>query len=212
MAWKSKLAVAGAVVIVAGSVAVSAKIIDPGEKVTEVIDGDTFFIANRQRVRLLGVDAPEVEYCFGSEAKKSLNKKILNKKVVLKNVKVDHYKRIMALVYLDGEPINEFMVKNGFALYTSDGGVESVALKDANTFARENKLGIFSSECYQLIPPKPGCNIKGNIRNDNNLKTYLTTTCSHYNQTIVEKFKGEDWFCTEKEAKDAGYVKSENCL
>jgi len=35
--------------------------------------------------------------------------------------------------------------------------------------------------------------------------------CDRYTLTVVEKYKGEDWFCTEAEAKKAGYVKSKNC-
>jgi micrococcal nuclease len=211
LSWKKVALAVGATAIIAGSVGVAKKIVNPGEKVVEVIDGDTFFIANRQRIRLLGVDAPELQYCFGKEAKDALTKKVLNKKVILKELKVDVYRRVMALVYADNEPINEFMVKNGFAIYEWDGGSESPSLKTANDFARKNNLGIFSPTCYQLNPPKPKCTIKGNIRDDDGVKTYLMSTCSHYYQTVVEKFRGEDWFCTEKEAKDAGFVKSSNC-
>lgn len=36
--------------------------------------------------------------------------------------------------------------------------------------------------------------------------------CRLYNLSIIEKYKGEEWFCTEKEAKKAGYEKSSNCI
>ncbi len=209
--WKKVAVAASAIAIVAGSVGVAKRVVYPGEKVVEVIDGDTFFIANRQRIRLLGVDAPEMGYCFSKESKEALTKKILNKKVILKNVKVDRYRRILALVYVDGELINEYLTKNGFALYRWDDSAQPGVLKKAGDFARDHKIGVFSDDCYQTEPPKPKCNIKGNIRDDNNVKTYLLPNCSHYPQTIVEKYKGEDWFCTEKEAKAAGFIKSSNC-
>lgn len=201
----------GAIGIIAGSATVVKQVISPGEKVVEVIDGDTFFIANRQRVRLLGVDAPAIENCFGKEATAALAKKILGKRVILKEPQVDAYKRVMALVYVNGELINEYMVKNGFVIYRWDDSSQTTVFKEANDFARNNNLGIFSTECYQLTPPKKGCNIKGNIRNDNEVKTYMMPTCSHYPQTMVEKFRGESWFCSEKEAKAAGFIKSSNC-
>ena len=201
----------GTIGIIAGSATVAKQVISPGEKAVEVIDGDTFYIQNRQRIRLLGIDAPELPYCFGKEAKKALEKKILNKKVILKELQVDAYKRVMALVYVDGELINEYMVKNGYAIYRWDDSSETKRLTDANDFARQNGVGIFSPECYQITPPKNDCTIKGNIRNDDGVKTYMFSTCSHYPQTIVEKFRGEEWFCTEKEAKDAGFTKSVNC-
>ena len=38
--------------------------------VSEVVDGDTLVIEDGIRIRLLGIDAPESEECFGEEAKK----------------------------------------------------------------------------------------------------------------------------------------------
>ena len=80
MPWKKVALTAGAIAIVAGSLTVAKRVISPGELVTEVIDGDTFVIINRQNIRLHGVDAPELQYCFGKEAKDALSKKILGKK------------------------------------------------------------------------------------------------------------------------------------
>jgi endonuclease YncB( thermonuclease family) len=55
------------------------------------------------------------------------------------------------------------MIKNGLALHIWDNGSQNQVLDEANNFAREHKLGIFSSECYQETPPNPKCVIKGNI-------------------------------------------------
>lgn len=209
--WK-KIAVAiGTVAIVAGSVAVAKKEINPGEKVVEVIDGDSFKIGNDQTIRLFGADAPEIQYCFGAESKAALSKKILGKTVILKELKTDIYRRVMALVYVEGEPVNEYMVKNGFAESHRSAGSETNAINNAEDFAKTNKLGVFSPKCYQTTPPKPSCTIKGNIREDGG-KVYLTPGCNNYTNTIIEKSRGEDWFCTEKQAKSAGFGKSGLCL
>jgi hypothetical protein len=35
---------------------------------------------------------------------------------------------------------------------------------------------------------------------------------SEYNRALVELDRGEQWFCSEKEAEAAGFVKSKNCF
>jgi micrococcal nuclease len=203
--------VAGTALLVAGSVTVARHYVDPGEKVVSVIDGDSFKIGNDQTIRFLSLDAPDIEYCFGEEAKDALSKKILNKKVILKELKTDRYGRVMAMVYLNGQNINEYLIKNGYAINLWDGSTQKEILGKANDFARNNRLGIFSPECYQTEPPKKECNIKGSINQVTKEKTYTMPSCDRYALTVVEKYKGEGWFCTETAAKKAGYVKSANC-
>jgi len=200
-----------AIGIIAGSLPVAKRIIDPTEKVIEVIDGDTFKISNKETIRLFNVDAPELGRCYSQEAKSALTKKILGKKVILKSPKTDYYRRVQAYVYVDGEFVNEFMTKNGFALDRGSGTAESEIIVVSGNSAKENKIGIYSEECSPTKPTKAGCNIKAQIPYDNGEKIYLVPGCKNYTQAVVEKFRGEDWYCTEKEAKDAGYVKSEYC-
>jgi micrococcal nuclease len=201
-----------ALALVAGSIPVAHKIISPGEYVTEVVDGDTFFIqANHQAIRVYGVDAPELGNCFSQEAKITLSRLILHKHVLLKEPLTDNYGRIMALVYVNGLSVNEYLVKNGFALYRREGGSETAAMAAANDFARTNKIGIYSPDCYQLNPPDPKCNIKGNINDRTGKKEYYTPQCGYYVQVWVEKFLGEQWFCSEKAAVSAGWSQSPTC-
>lgn len=202
---------ASAVVMIAGSVAVAQRVVSPYEKVVSVIDGDSFKIERDQTIRLSSLDAPEVEYCTGQKSKQYLTKKINGKKVILKELKTDRYGRVMAMVYVRGENVNEYMVKNGLALHIWDTSSQNQILDNANNFARENKLGIFSEECFQAVPPNPKCAIKGNIIQDTKSKEYILPECNMYTSSIIEKYKGEEWFCTEAEAKKAGYIKSPNC-
>src|SRR5688572_1595112 len=90
--WKKVVVAASAIAIVAGSVGVASRVVEAGEIVTEVVDGDTFIISNKQSIRLFVVNAPELQYCFGKEARDILSKKILGKKVILKNPTTDFYK------------------------------------------------------------------------------------------------------------------------
>ncbi|MBU1088491.1 thermonuclease family protein [Patescibacteria group bacterium] len=181
-----------------------------GELVTEVVDGDTFFIENRQPIRLYGLDAPELGFCYSQEAKKKLEELILNKKVILAEPRTDHTGRILPLVYIDGILVNEILIKNGFAISRRQGGTATEAFRIANDNARENNLGIFSPNCYQPDPVDSKCVIKGNI-NSQNKKSYFLPNCANYNQVIIEKFEGEEYFCIETEAKKAEYTKSKTC-
>jgi len=210
---KKVLAALAVTAIIAGTVGVAKRIVPVGETVTEVLDGDSFKIGKGQTVRLLSLDSPETKYCYGDRAKENLERKILGKKVILKELQTDRYGRIMALTYQNGELINEYMIKNGLALHLWDNTNEKTKkiLQNANEFARENRLGIFSAECYQIEPPNPKCAIKGSVNPATKEKTYTMPTCDRYNLTVVEKYKGEEWFCTEAVAKKEGFVKSKNC-
>ncbi len=197
-----------ATALVTGTIIAGGWMITRGELVTEVIDGDSFKIANKQTIRLASLNAPELEFCMGTEAKTALTKQISGKRVLLKDTKTDIFRRILALVYVDGHLVNEYMVRNGFAVTTREAGEENDAVKAANDYAREHKLGVYSPRCYQPDPPNPKCPIKGNIDDRTGEKQYLTPDCRHYSKVIIEKYAGEGYFCTEKEARAAGFTKS----
>ena len=205
--WKGAVAV-----FAAGSIIGGGWLASRGELVTEVLDGDSFKISNKQTIRLASLDAPAKELCYGAEATQALTEKILNKRVILNDLRTDRYGRIIAQIYVNGMHINNFMIKNGFAESTRQAGEETDNIKIANDYARENKIGIFSSDCFQETPPNPKCAIKGNI-NDRaaNERYYFTPNCRHYSKVIVKKSFGDAWFCTEAEAKKAGFTAAPNC-
>lgn len=181
-------------------------------KVIEVIDGDTFVTENKQRIRLVGVDAPEMGLCLSEEAKEELKDLVENKEVGLKEAFADKYGRLVALIYKEDKLINETMLTKGFGRFDGAKNSQSETLKEAYEKAREENLGIFSTTCYQKENTEnPECSIKGNIDKGNGKKTYHFPGCREYDTTIVEKDLGEQWFCTEKEAQEAGYTKSSNC-
>ncbi len=181
-----------------------------GELVVQVVDGDSFFLKNKQTIRLFGLDAPELNSCYGQEAKQKLEELILNKKAILKEPITDDFNRIVALVYVDNILINQELIKSGFALYTAKSSSSPYDPKTAGDYARANHLGIFSADCYQPNPPNPDCPIKGNINADKQ-RLYFLPNCPQYNQVIVKKSFGEDYFCTQSDARKAGFTKSPTC-
>lgn len=91
--------------------------------VTKVIDGDTLTLNDGTRVRLIGVDTPELHHptkpvqFFAEEAYKFTRKLAEGKKVRLAYdwQKIDKYDRTLAYVYLmDGTFINAEIIKKGY--------------------------------------------------------------------------------------------------
>ena len=188
------------------------KSLSQGTKVIGVIDGDTIVLEGKVRLRLRHIDAPELEFCGGTEAKDLLEKLVGNKIIIFKEKILDQKGRAMALIYVDNLLINEEMLKSGWARYHSDKTTMTGELKAVADKAKTDGLGIFSPKCYQTKnPDNPKCVIKGNTDKNSTLKNYYYPGCPQYEFTIVEKDLGENWFCTEKEAQKAGFTKAKNC-
>lgn len=80
-------------------------------------DGDTCKVevkGQTVKIRLAGIDAPEIEQPEGVDAKKFLESKVL-KKTIEFDCKGKSYDRIVCLLKIDGLDINEEMVRNGYA-------------------------------------------------------------------------------------------------
>jgi micrococcal nuclease len=179
-------------------------------QVDRVIDGDTFILINKQEVRLMSVNAPEIGLCGSSQATDKLKNLILGKKVRLEGEINDHYGRFLALVYVDDQLINEQMILSGWTRFTSTASSASETLKAAFQKAKDQKLGVFSNLCYQNSNPNnPKCNIKGNVREGR--KTYFFPGCGNYSNVALELDQGDQWFCSEIEATNAGFTKAANC-
>ena len=58
------------------------------------------------------------------------------------------------------------------------------------------------------VPTQPPCNIKGNVSYYGGEKIYHVPGQLNYNGTIISSWRGERWFCTEAEARDAGWRKA----
>jgi len=83
------------------------------EKVTKVIDGDTFETDKRKNpVRLANVDTPEKKEPEFQSAKKALEKLIVNKEVSIDTVARDTYGRSVAKVKLGTRSVNNAMKKH----------------------------------------------------------------------------------------------------
>ncbi|MGG7054196.1 thermonuclease family protein [Nitrosomonas sp. ANs5] len=128
-------------------------------RVVKVIDGDTIIIEGNKRVRLLGINTPEVESRHrpnepgGIIAKNWLHHKLQGRNVYLEHdqQKQDRYKRLLAHVYLpNGEHINRSLLEHGLAVVTllPPNLRHAEALIQAQQRAERQQLGIWSMPHY----------------------------------------------------------------
>jgi endonuclease YncB( thermonuclease family) len=111
-------------------------------KVIKVYDGDTITIASklhnsndetiyRFSVRLSGIDSAEmkskneIERLHAVQSRDALAAIVLGKLVILKNVSVEKYGRLLADVYYNNIWLNEWMLKNNYAV-PYDGGTKII--------------------------------------------------------------------------------------
>ena len=86
--------------------------------VTHISDGDTIKIEYENKtikVRLAGIDTPELKQEFGLEAKKALEEKVLNKTVYIDGDKKDRYGRLITDLKIGSRWINKELVEEGYA-------------------------------------------------------------------------------------------------
>ena len=129
-------------------------------KVDTFVDGDTFWVLDKDRkrikIRLIGIDAPEVKtvfnkkkHPFGIHSKMYLDSILTANSYLKLNFDVDsldQYGRTLAYVYLnDGTFLNEYLIRTGYAtIMTIPPNISYEDLFfEAQRFARENKLGVW---------------------------------------------------------------------
>ncbi|RLJ06571.1 MAG: hypothetical protein DRP12_03830 [Candidatus Aenigmatarchaeota archaeon] len=96
----------------------TAKILQPKEvRITEVIDGDTVLAETGERIRLLGINAPEKGQKFWNLCRKMLKGLLLNRTVRLEADEEDRdrWGRLLRWVWLEGKLVNEELVRQGCA-------------------------------------------------------------------------------------------------
>jgi micrococcal nuclease len=93
-------------------------------QVVQVVDGDTVVLAGGAKVRVLGIDAPEMERdgrpadFLAHKAKAALTELTLNRTVDLSydRLRYDHYGRVLAYLFLpDRTLVNAELVRRGLA-------------------------------------------------------------------------------------------------
>ena len=115
--------------------------------VTRVPEGDVLTVSHRgkrTRLRLYGIDCPELEQPVGVQAKQYSERLLLGKKVKVYPIETDKYARVLSWVFLDGEGVNARLVTTGMAWWYPDLGSHEAKLKEYQARAEAAGRGLWS--------------------------------------------------------------------
>lgn len=116
-------------------------------KVVGISDGDTFKLlvdGNKTiRVRLFGIDAPEKEQDYGTQAKQALSNLIFAKEVQVEQKNKDRYGRIIGVVYVNNINVNEELLRQGMVWHYTEFD-KSERWAELSKEARQGKMGLWN--------------------------------------------------------------------
>ncbi len=194
-------------------------------------DGDSLMVGSRE-VRLFGIDAPEFDqqctragrsWACGSEARERLSQVATGRDVRCVSIEIDQHERYVSRCSVGGTDLNRAMVASGYAVAYRRYSLDYVS---AEASAKAARRGLWSGEFEMpsdfrhsdstVSRPRAAgrgemgtangrarissmCRIKGN-RNRRGQWIYHLPGMPYYDQT-----RAEQTFCTEEEARAAGY-------
>lgn len=186
-----------------------------------VIDGDTLDIGG-ERVRLHGIDAPEMrqacaapdgDWPCGAWARDELSRLIGGGVLSCTGVERDRYDRLVAACHAGGQDLGAALVERGAAVAYRRYSHAYVRQEDQ---ARQARRGLWAQGETALVRPEQwrqtqmpvqtvpeDCAIKGNI--SSNGRIYHLPGQRDYERTRIDTTRGERWFCTEEQARAAGW-------
>ncbi len=208
----------------------------------KVREGDTIVIGSN-RIRLAAIDAPSVDqlclnnagerWTCGVAARDELIKHTDNKTWTCHVNQQDRRGRLLARCEVEGEDIQKWMVKNGWALayvrFSHDYEADEKAAREAKAGMwqgafiapwdwrirnkkttilgaakpPENANAILLASASGSVAPSPDCTIKGNVNRSGEC-IYHRPTSRWYARIEMKISKGTRWFCSVDEAEAAG--------
>jgi endonuclease YncB( thermonuclease family) len=210
--------------------------------IPKIRDGDQITIGNT-RIRLGGIDAPSIDqlclnsqgerWTCGAAARDELVRHVGDKSWTCHLRSTDRRGRSVARCEVDGEDIQKWLVKSGWALsyvrfshdYEADEKVarEAKAGLWAGAFIApwdwrvrnkkttimgavkppDNASAILLASASGPVAPSPDCTIKGNVNRAGEC-IYHTPNSRWYAQIKMHVSKGTRWFCSVDDAEAAG--------
>ncbi|WP_405240364.1 thermonuclease family protein [Lentisalinibacter orientalis] len=188
-------------------------------RVVGIADGDTFTLLTVEReqvkIRLAEIDAPERGQPYGNRARQVLSELVFQKAVRVEVQTTDRYGRTVGRPYVGELDVCAEMVRRG-AAWVYRRYLRDRSLLAHEEAAREAERGLWGLSEARNVPPwewrrsgnqesaPSGCNIKGNI-GKGGARIYHVPGSSSYGPTRIDESKGERWFCSEEEARAAGW-------
>ena len=210
--------------------------------VPKIREGDQILMGNT-RIRLGGIDAPSADqlclntkgerWTCGVAARDELIKYAENKSWTCHTRQTDRRGRLVARCEVEGEDIQKWLVRNGWALsyarFSHDYDDDEKEAREAKAGMwqgafiapwdwriRNKKTAILGSakppdnanaillaSASGSVAPSPECTIKGNVNRAGEC-IYHTPASRWYAQIKMQIAKGTRWFCSVEEAEAAG--------
>jgi endonuclease YncB( thermonuclease family) len=210
--------------------------------IPKIREGDQIQIGN-SKIRLGGIDAPSVDqlclnnagerWTCGAAARDELIKHVGNKSWTCHVAQTDRRGRQVSRCEVDGEDIQKWMVKSGWALsyvrFSHDYDADEKAARDAKAGmwqgafiapwdwrvrnkktsilgaakAPDNANTILLASASGSVAPSPDCTIKGNVNRSGEC-IFHQPTSRWYAKIEMKISKGTRWFCSVDEAEAAG--------
>jgi endonuclease YncB( thermonuclease family) len=210
--------------------------------VAKIREGDRIQIGN-SRIRLYGIDAPSVDqlclnqkgdrWTCGVAARDELSRHAGGRSWTCHLGQADHHGHFLARCAIDGEDIQKWLVRSGWALSykrrSHDYDADEAAAREAKAGMwqgafiapwdwrvrnkktpilgavkpPENAHAVLLASASGPVAPSPDCTIKGNV-NSSGECIYHKPTSRWYAQIKMQISKGTRWFCSVEEAEAAG--------
>lgn len=195
-----------------------AAVADLTGKVVAVADGDTFTLLtptnDQVAIRLAEIDAPESGQPYGNRSKQQLSRLVFGQNVRVVVQTTDRYGRVVGRPYVGDVDVCREMVATG-AAWAYRQYLREKNLLEVEAGAREAGRGLWGTTEAKAMPPwewrrqgdsnsTSSCNIKGNI-NSRGERIYHVPGSRSYGATRINTAKGERWFCSEADARAAGW-------
>lgn len=192
-----------------------------------VVDGDTFAVGDI-KIRLHGIDALEQDQKCGGKGSYlwpcgawvtgEVRARYEGRWARCVKLDLDRYGRTVARCSVGGYDLGAALVESGLAFaypkYSKAyvpherraarrrAGLHATGLSSPQAF-RKMKRNVRNARIMALAPD--GCVIKGNISYNGGQRIYHMPGQTWYGQTQISAPRGERWFCTEAEARAAGW-------
>ncbi|TXS90732.1 thermonuclease family protein [Parahaliea maris] len=124
-------------------------------RVVRVADGDTLSVLDsrgeQHKIRLYGIDSPELDQAGGGAAKGALSKLAYQQQAGVVMVERDDYGRVVGTVYVGNTNLNLAQVRAGQAWWYRYHAPHERALEAAESSAQEQQIGLWAHD--NPVPP-----------------------------------------------------------
>lgn len=115
--------------------------------VERIVDGDTIVTAGGTRVRLRGIDTPERDQAYGSNATRALEQMLSQPDLYIEVKDIDRYGRTIGVLYTaNGRDLNLEMVCGGHAWWYQKYAPLASKYEECQDTAVEEKRGLWAVE------------------------------------------------------------------